>query len=407
VQIQFQYSPASDPHFSADTQFPPVIQPGGSANVTVPLFCFPGTPVGEYSLGFTVVTLDGSTTLGSTGIVVSVVGPSVTTVIDPAFASVTMTTGGITPINLNLTSRGGNASVSFELQGTTPGLSLSGPPISVIEGNPTKGTVWINAAMDAPAQATVTLVQHAFNGSQMEALSPSIALSILPPALQGFPPLSFEDFFIVRVYWGQRWIDGDPFSWTDMEAAIVQLMNGAYVRGMREYGVGTVHTSGHPLAVAVDGDFIPSGQFDNSDVTNLITELIDSDKLPAPGDISSTPLYVVFPPRFSKYKPDPTGVIGWNGSFQYQGTDQLFAWVYQGGDVPGTTPGFGHEVAEALCAKRAGIQVGDPCQLLKGNCDGIAVQAFLSQQRNLCIIPDMTGNSDVAATKPVPNKTGS
>jgi hypothetical protein len=207
VQIQFQYSPASDPHFSADTQFPPVIQPGGSANVTVPLFCFPGTPVGEYSVGFTVVTLDGSTTLGSTGIVVSVVGPSVTTVIDPAFASVTMTTGGITPINLNLTSRGGNASVSFELQGTTPGLSLSGPPISVIEGNPTKGTVWINAAMDAPAQATVTLVQHAFNGSQMEALSPSIALSILPPALQGFPPLSFEDFFIVRVYWGQRWID--------------------------------------------------------------------------------------------------------------------------------------------------------------------------------------------------------
>ena len=74
--------------------------------------------------------------------------------------------------------------------------------------------------------------------------------------------------------------------------------------------------------------------------------------------------------------------------------------------VDGTTPTFGHELVEALSAKVAGTEVADPCQKLEGNSAGVALQPYLSKLRNLCVLPDMTSDSSIAATPPVPGVTG-
>ena len=157
--------------------------------------------------------------------------------------------------------------------------------------------------------------------------------------------------------------------------------------------------------VAIEENFPQSNQFDDSDVTGLLTGLLDANRVARPGDLSVKPLYVVFPQQGSIYSPNPTGLIGEHGTFKDVGVDCLYAWVYQGGDIPGTTKGFGHELVEAICAEVAGEEIGDPCQLLLGVSDGITLQPYLSKQRNICVLPDMTSNSDVAATEPGPGKT--
>jgi len=69
-------------------------------------------------------------------------------------------------------------------------------------------------------------------------------------------------------------------------------------------------------------------------------------------------------------------------------------------NVDGTMPFVVHELVEAISAKGAGIELGDPCQKLQGKSAGVAVQAYLSKQKNLCVLPDMTVNPDIAATPP-------
>ncbi len=64
--------------------------------------------------------------------------------------------------------------------------------------------------------------------------------------------------------------------------------------------------------------------------------------------------------------------------------------------------GFGHELVEAICGEVAGEEIGDPCQRLLGVSGGITLEPYLSKQRNLCVLPDMTSNSVVAATQSGP-----
>lgn len=396
VDVVFAYDSAAEPHFSAPSQTLTVSAGANLILPPVPVTCLPGTPIGDYSAVFRLRAQDGSRDFGYVQPVITVIlQPIVVTTIDPLSVSVNMTAGGITPVNLTLQSiQGGATQVFFSLEGSPPGLSLSGPPISVDSGASVHGTIWINAAEDAPEDTTVRLVQSTLNGPQATPLPTNVYVSVLPP-----PPL--EDFLIVRVYWGSKWTGSGPFTWLEMDSTIVQLANSAFVRGLREYGVRTVHTSSVDT-VAVVATFPQSGQFDDSDVTGLITGLINSNAIPRPDAVVPTPLYVVFPQQGSIYGPNPRGLIGAHGTFSYGGADCLYAWVYQGGDIPGTTKGFGHELAEALCAKAAGGEIGDPCERLLGESDGITLQPYLSKQRNLCVLPDMTNNSDVAATTPPP-----
>ena len=52
------------------------------------------------------------------------------------------------------------------------------------------------------------------------------------------------------------------------------------------------------------------------------------------------------------------------------------------------------------------MEIGDPCQLLSGRSGGILLQPDLLKLSGLCVLPGMTNNPDVAATNPVPGKTG-
>jgi hypothetical protein len=394
VDVVFSYDSGFEPHFSADAQFLSVPAGANLPLPPVPVTCLLGTPGGNYSVIFRLRAQDGTRDFGYVQPNITVVTPPmVATTVDTP--SVNMTAGGITPVNLTLQStRGGATQVSFSLEGSPPGLALSGPPIAVGAGARVQGTIWITAAEDAPEDTTVRLVQSLSGGAQSIHLPTNIYVSVFPP-----PPL--RDFLVVRVYWGSKWMGSGPFTWVAMDETITQLANSAFVRGLREYGVRNVDTSG-AQAVAIEENFPQSNQFDDSDVTGLLTGLLDANRVARPGDLSVKPLYVVFPQQGSIYSPKPTQLIGEHGTFSYAGVDCLYAWVYQGGDIPGTTKGFGHELVEAICAEVAGEEIGDPCQLLLGVSGGITLEPYLSKQRNLCVLPDMTSNSAVAATQPGP-----
>jgi hypothetical protein len=409
VNVAVAYDSAFGNQFSAPTSQVITVPPaGGTAHLTIPVTCAPGTPEGVYPAEFQFISQDGTPFERSIefGTQITVIGGTIVTRIDTT--SVVMVAGGITPINLTIQSvRGGGTDVSYRLAGP-PELGLSGPPIHVDAGKTTHGTVWLEASLDAPQDATVQLTQFSFT-TQGQLIPEKIFVS-------AFSPPAGDDFVVFRVYWGPKWTVGNPFSWQQMEKAIFTVVRSAFVKGFREYGVASVsdvavsNLPGLPIttfpSVALEVTFPSSNDFDESDITGLITSLLDFRRLPRPDEIEGTPYYCVMPQQGSFYRPNPTGLCGRHDTFSYLGTKLLYAWVYQATTVDGTTPCFGHELAEAICAKGAGMEIGDPCQNLQGRSNGVALEAYLSKQRNLCVLPDMTNNPDIAATAPVPGKTG-
>ena len=410
VIVALAYDPAFDSHFSAPTSQPLTVPAaGGTATLTIPITCAPGTPEGIHQVGFKILSPDGTVLPRSTGFgtQVTVIGGTVVTTIDTT--SPVMVAGGITPINLTIQSiRGRGTDVTYRLVGP-PEFGLSGPPIHVDAGRTTRGTVWLEASSNAPQDAVLQLTQFSF-ATQGEILPTKIFVSALKP-----PP--GDNFVVLRVYWGPKWIAGNPFSWQQMEKAIFTVVRSTYLQGLVEYGVASVgdvavsNAPGLPQstfpAAAIEPTFPATNDFDDSDLTGLITHLIDSGQLPRPNQIQGTPYYYVMPQQGSFYRPDRSGILGRHDKFSYGGSDHLYAWGYQGSDVDGTTPTFGHELVEALCAKVAGMEIGDPCQNLSGKSAGVALQPYLSKQKNLCVLPNMADNPDVAATPAVPGKTGS
>jgi len=97
------------------------------------------------------------------GTQVTVIGGIVQTTVETP--SLVMVAGGITPINLTIQSvRGGPTDVSYRLSGPTEfGLSPLEPPIHVDSGKTVRGTVWLEASLDAPQDATVQLTQFSFS----------------------------------------------------------------------------------------------------------------------------------------------------------------------------------------------------------------------------------------------------
>src|SRR5262249_53083207 len=147
------------------------------------------------------------------------------------------------------------------------------------------------------------------------------------------------------------------------------LIRSAYLKGLREYGVASVsdvavsNAPGLPITlptVAFDPTFPSSNDFDEPDVIEVITRLLDAGQLPRPDQIRGTPFYCVIPQQGSFYRPEepPAGKQGSNGShstFGYRGTNCLYAWAFQGGNVDGTSPFVIHELVEAVSAKGAGF----------------------------------------------------
>jgi hypothetical protein len=414
VTVSLEYDEAFDANFSAPTSAPITVPAaGGTATVNVPVTCAQGTPEGIHYFGFKFVALDG-TQLGWMTTDVNVISGTVITTIDSQSTSLLMLAGGLTPINVTLQSiRGGATDITYEISGlgnSAGPFGLSGPPLHVDAGETTRGTLWLRASSDAPANATLQIAQNSFNPDpQGGPISTNIFVTVEQPP-------SSEEFVVLRIYWGPKWTDGNPFPWQKMEQAIFTAIRSTYFQGLNEYGVSKVNdvaVSNDPglpgttlLAFAIEPTFPSSNDFDDSDLIGLITRLIDSGRLPRPDGINGTPFYYVMPQQGSFYRPNRDGILGAHSTFGFDGVDHLYGWGYQGMTVDGTTPTFGHEVAEALSAKVAGTEVTDPCQKLQGNSAGVVLQPYLSKLRNLCVLPDMTSDPSVAATPPVPGVTG-
>ena len=178
VDVAFWYDLGFEPHFSALAQVQSV-PPGGLLLPPVAVTCMLGTPDGNYRVIFRLRAQDGTRDFGYVEPNITVVTPPmVTTTVDTP--SIAMTAGGIAPVNLTLCStQGGATQVLFSLEGSPPGLGLSGPPIPVNAGATVRGTIWITAAEDAPEDTTVRLVQSISNGAQGTTLPTNIFVSVL------------------------------------------------------------------------------------------------------------------------------------------------------------------------------------------------------------------------------------
>jgi len=403
------YDTAFGADFSAVPSDPVAVPSGGqTARVNVTVICQPGAPEGQHPIGFVLIDQNGVPVPRSTGFgaEVRVVGGAVRTTIETN--SIVMVAGGIAPINVRIESlRGGGTDVSYSLV-PSAGFALTGAPIHIETGKTVRGTIWLEASADAPQDVTLQLNQFSFV-AQTDLVPTKIFISALPPPAGG-------RFVVLRIYWGPKWVTGDFFVWQEMEKAIFSLLRSRYVQGFVEYGVAsvtdvavvnTVPTPRTVPAFAVESTFPDPDEdgisrFDDIQLVKLIMSMINTGRLPRPDQVQGTPLYYVLPQGGSRYRPDPKQNLGGaHGTFGFDGGPRLFGWNFQGTNVAGTTPLFSHELAEALCGRAAGTEVADPCQILMGSSAGIRVQAYLSRQRNQCVLPDMADNPDVAAA-PVP-----
>jgi hypothetical protein len=396
VPIRVVYEEGFQPLFSAASQ-PATVPAGDHTDVGLSLTCRSDAPLGDLVARFEMRSSDLALLYGEIVITVSVIPRgSVSTTLETT--AVTITSGGTAPLiaTMRAVDTISDVDVTFAVEDGNAGLTVSSPSAIVKPNASARVAIWLVAPEDASGSTAINLVQSSFSGRRTDRIDTPVSVSFAQP------PAS-EDFIVYRIYWGPKWQTGKAFLWAEMEQAISNLLQSDYVRGLREYGVRQIFAPGNPQPIIEDSFVEP---FNNSDLTNLIVNLINLKRLPRPDADPRTPYYAVIPQNGSHYAPNPDGLCGRHDTFNFEGTDQLYSFTYQGGDVGGTISCFAHEMAEALSAKRAQMEIADPCERLIGMTDGVLTEAYFSKRQNLCVIPGAT-DPDVAATPAIPGKTGS
>jgi hypothetical protein len=216
----------------------------------------------------------------------------------------------------------------------------------------------------------------------------------------------------VRVYlifWGSAWSGNPTPSATSITAAVSAILTGNYLMLMGQYrGVG----DGALLGAVLSTVSSPNNNFSNTDVANQVIGLINGGVAPKPVANSQVLYVVVMPKGVGSNQPN---VIGEHFMFTFtdpsngQQTSSPIAWVTNDGTLDGVTTIFSHELAEA-CTDPAGqsiqfnapgicmanpnswCEVGDLCNGLRGQIDGITVQQEWSELAGACMVPNVQDN---------------
>src|SRR5438552_15042980 len=117
------------------------------------------------------------------------------------------------------------------------------------------------------------------------------------------------------IFWGKTWTQGVPggVSPADVSGAVGRLVSGSYLSGLDQYRVSGPFSTLPAVVETTD----PPNPFTDGDVQGLITELIASQRVPAPAAVTGDILYcVVMPP---KVKSTMSGFLGAHGFFTLAG----------------------------------------------------------------------------------------
>jgi hypothetical protein len=198
------------------------------------------------------------------------------------------------------------------------------------------------------------------------------------------------------LFWGSAWNSGPTPSIGQVINSVNSILQGPYMSGLAQYGVGGGNLSGAWIVTGRE----PNNPFSNDDVHGIISDLIDQGSFPEPDDPGGRNLYMfVLPANVHSNEPH-TGfhTYDWDYDFPFDIDKAWFGWVTHNGALDSLTPIFSHELVEACTDPEGdGIQVnprsdsdwneiGDVC-CSNARVNGVLVQSYWSDQDLACIVP--------------------
>ena len=200
---------------------------------------------------------------------------------------------------------------------------------------------------------------------------------------------------VYLVYWGSAWAQNPTPSADDITRSVASILAGPYMSALAQYrNVGSGILYGKMLVTTSD----PPKTFSSDDVSNLLKDLINMETVPGPNDVDQLLYCVIMPVGVSS---DQSNVIGEHFS---PGEDILCAWVMNDGTLDSVTTLFSHELVEA-CTNPHGdgyqfdapgqcsaspinwCEIGDICEGIRDDVNGIIVQEYWSARDSACIAP--------------------
>jgi hypothetical protein len=215
---------------------------------------------------------------------------------------------------------------------------------------------------------------------------------------------------VILCFWGSFWSSTPPPSPSryDYETAIVGILTGPYMEGLRQYrGVG----QGTLIYSEINDSTDPANKYSDADVVNMLKNRLDNTSMPAPVAGHNRFYAVILPPGINN---SITKYVGQHQSFTYNGVTGYYAWVDNPGSLTGgnsVTKVFSHELVEACTnpdvdTSNDGIlvngtktdgtsvkndEIGDTCnsEFTTVDMNGIqcTVQSYWSKADNTCILP--------------------
>ena len=205
------------------------------------------------------------------------------------------------------------------------------------------------------------------------------------------------------IFWGAAWAGSPTPSASVVTHAVAEILASSYLTALRQYrNISGATLRGTTLVTASN----PPNPFQDSDISTLITNLIEAGTIPEPDEVPGIFYCVILPVGVNQ-----TGgaFIGEHTFFTYTDYDFLFdfdndtahfAWITNNGTLDSITTIFSHELVETCsdpegsailgvagtCNQSGWCEIGDVCNST-GRVNGVQVQSYWSQRGGVCILP--------------------
>jgi hypothetical protein len=204
------------------------------------------------------------------------------------------------------------------------------------------------------------------------------------------------------IVWGAAWAGARPPSADDVTGAVRAILASTFTSALAQYR-GIVPATVHGTSLVTDSD--PPNLFSNDQVAGFLKGMMQAGRLPEPDQVPQLVYCVFLPPGVNH---DDQSVIGEHSYFWYWDLEPPFdfdvgkayyAWVTNDGTLETVTTVFSHELVEVLtdpegsgitgspCTASGWCEIGDVCEASTGTVNGIAVQAYWSEQARACVVP--------------------
>jgi hypothetical protein len=223
---------------------------------------------------------------------------------------------------------------------------------------------------------------------------------VFPPIVPG--PITIENrggaigtgLPVQLIFWGSAWnLPSTNPGLGAIAGAVQSILSGPWFSGLRQYGIRRCNFGGS-MVVTNPG---PPATYQDDDVQSLIWALIDDNKFPEPDEPGGRNLYMVFMPPGTTY--GPGGIRGKHlvASDTDLPADIDHAWVgliVASTSLGAITSAFSHELAE-MCTDpesdawvvNGNQEIGDVCNILDGQLNGVNVESYWSAADHACLIP--------------------